>query len=410
MPDVSFGSLLIVCVVAVVAPALPAAIRWLRVPSVVLELMLGIALGPAGIGWVHVDMPLQVLSLVGLAFLLFIAGLEIELQNLRGRPTRIALAGYGITLVIGLIAGVVLHQAGWVNKPLLLAVALSATSLGLVIPVLKDAGELSTPMGELIVASSTVADFGAILLLSLLFSQSSGGTASRVFAIGAFTAVIAVVVVSLSRAGRSMRFNVLFDKLQHGSSEIRVRLAVLLLIGFVALASRIGLESILGAFIAGAVLNVVDRDAMAHPDFRAKLAAIGYGFVIPIFFVTSGARLDLRALFHQPSAVARVPLFLIALVAARGLPALMYRGQLDDRRVAVAALLQATSLPFLVTAAEIGQLIGALSPVNAVALVTAGLVSTIVFPATAITMLKRQSPPRVRPTMAHFVDPITTEV
>jgi Kef-type K+ transport system membrane component KefB len=188
-----------------------------------------------------------------------------------------------------------------------------------------------------------------------------------------------------------VRFAALFDNLQHGSSEIRVRLAVLLLIGFVALAARIGLESILGAFIAGAVLNVVDRDAMAHPDFRAKLAGIGYGFVIPVFFVTSGARLDLRALFDQPSAFARVPLFLFALVASRGLPALLYRGQLDSRRIVVAGLLQATSLPFLVTAAEIGQLIGALSPVNAVALVTAGLFSTIVFPATAITLLRSMS-------------------
>ena len=386
MNDISFNGLLIVSLIAVAAPILVATVRWLKLPSVVLEIVAGIVVGPSGLGWVTVDDPIKILSLVGLAFLLFLAGLEIDLARLKGHLLRLALAGFGVTLVLGTAAGVGFHALGWVHSPFFLAVALAATSLGLVVPVLKDAGQSESQLGQLTIAGATVADFGAVILLSLFFSQSGGTTTSKVITLGAFVVAVAAVAVALVRAGRSVRLDAVLVRLQDTTAEIRVRIAVALLIGFVALAAKVGLETILGAFVAGAVLNAVDRDTMSHPQFRAKLDAIGYGFLIPVFFVTSGVQFDLKALTGSPSTLVRVPLFLLALLIVRGAPAALYVRTLGRRGAVVAAFLQATSLPFIVTATTIGVAIHAVRPVTAAALVAAGLLSVILFPLVALAV------------------------
>jgi Kef-type K+ transport system membrane component KefB len=167
-----------------------------------------------------------------------------------------------------------------------------------------------------------------------------------------------------------------------------VRAAVVLLVAFVVLAERFGLETILGAFLAGAVVGLVDRDTTSHPRFRAKLEALGYGFLIPVFFVTSGLRLDLRGLLDDPAALARVPLFLLALLLVRGVPAYLSVRTLGTRSTTAVALLQATSLPFIVTATQIGVLTGLMTPVTAAALVCAGLLSVLLFPALALILLR----------------------
>jgi Kef-type K+ transport system membrane component KefB len=185
-----------------------------------------------------------------------------------------------------------------------------------------------------------------------------------------------------------MRVDALVTRLADTTAEIRVRIAVALLVGFVALAERVGLEAILGAFLAGAVLNLVDRDTMSHPRFRVKLDAIGYGFVIPVFFVASGIALDLRGVFSSASGILRIPVFLVALLVVRGLPAFLYRPETGTRGAAAAGLLQATSLPFIVTATAIGVSIGAISAVTGAALVCAGLLSVVIFPAVALALLR----------------------
>jgi Kef-type K+ transport system membrane component KefB len=194
--------------------------------------------------------------------------------------------------------------------------------------------------------------------------------------------------MALGRAGRVMRIDAFLTRLQDTTAEIRVRLAVALLVGFVAFAERVGLEAILGAFLAGAVLNLVDRDAMSHPRFRAKLDAIGYGFVIPVFFVASGIALDLRGVFSSTSGIVRIPVFVVALLVVRAVPALLYRPAIGTRGAAAAGLLQATSLPFIVTATAIGMSIGAVNAVTGAALVCAGLLSVVIFPAVALAILR----------------------
>ena len=389
MQDVSFLNLLIVSAVAVAAPLALGFAPRLRLPAVVLEIVAGVVLGPSVLGWVEIDLPVEVLALIGLAFLLFLSGLEIDARRLGGRLLRVAGLGYLVTLALGVPIGLGLSAAGWVSSPLLVVIALSATSLGLVVPVLKDAGLAEGEVGQTAIVAATVADFSAIVALSLLFSASEGGTGGRLVLVAAFGVLVAVTAVTVARAGRSMRLGAVLARLQDSTAEIRVRFTVLLLVAFTFLAERFGLESILGAFLAGTLIAVVDRDSVSHPHFRTKLEAIGFGFLIPVFFVSSGVRLDLQGLLDSPSALARVPVFLLALLVMRGVPALLYVRALGCRPALAAGLLQATSLPFIVAAAQIGIELGRLSPVTGAAMIGAGLLSVLVFPAIALAQLRR---------------------
>jgi Kef-type K+ transport system membrane component KefB len=340
MRNVSFYNLLIVAVIAVLAPLLVGFVPRLRVPAVVLEIVAGVVVGPSVLGWAQVDLPVQILALFGLAFLLFLAGLEIDLNRLKGRALGVATVGYLITLVLGLAAGMAFHAGGWV------------------------------------------------------FFSTSGGTAgAKVVLLVAFAALVLVTGAAVSTAGRSMRLGDVLVRLQDTTAEIRVRSAVVLLIAFTAVAERFGLESILGAFLAGAVVSLVDRDSSSHPNFRVKLEAIGYGFVVPVFFVSSGIRLDLTGLIQSPSALLRVPLLLLALLVVRGVPAALELRSNGVRSTIAVALLQATSLPFLVTATQIGLVLGKITPVTGAALICAGLLSVLIFPLVALGMLGSSTAP-----------------
>src|SRR6185437_5867822 len=250
--------------------------------------------------------------------------------------------------------GAAFPAVGWVRDPFFLAITLASTSVGLVVPILADARLSETVLGQLIIAGATAGEFGAITLLRLFFSETKGGTAGDIVTFGIFGAVVAAVGVTLGRAGRNIRLDAFLTRLQDTTAEIRVRIAVALLIGFVALAAKIGLQIILGAFLAGVILNLVDRDTASHPVFRSKLDGLGYGFLIPVFFVSSGVEFDLGALTRSPSALARIPLFLLALLIARGAPAALYAHTVGSRGAVAAGFLQATSLPVIVTAASIG--------------------------------------------------------
>jgi Kef-type K+ transport system membrane component KefB len=389
MEEIHFTGLFVVMAIAFTAPLALGLAPALRFPSVVAELVAGIVVGPSGLGLVALDPAIEALALIGLAVLLFLAGLELEFDRLRGPVLRRALIGFMISCSIAVIVGFGLHAAGQVRSPLLVGVILSATSLGIVIPVLKDSNQISSGFGQLVIAAASIADFGAVILLSLLFSRESAGTGAQVVLLAGFFLAVAALTVAVTRAEHLDRLSRVFERLQDTTAQIRVRGAFLLLIGLVALAQTLGLEVILGAFLAGAVLTLVDRDRMmTHPHFRMKLEGAGFGIFIPIFFVASGLQYDARALFQSTSTVARVPLFLLALLVVRGIPALLYRPAIGDRQTVVAALLQATSLPFIVAASMIGTQLGLLDKSTGAALIAAGLLSVIAFPLAALTILR----------------------
>ena len=387
----SLDGLLIVVAVAFAAPFLLGLAPGLRVPAVVLEIVAGIVVGPSVLGWVEVDATIEVLATLGLAFLLFLGGLEVDFRRLRGRLLRLTLRGYALSFAIAVAVSLALGAGGLVETPLLVAIALGSTSLGVLIPVLKDTGRIESRLGQLVIAGASIADFAAIILLSLFFA-GEGGPGATLVLLGALLGLALAVFAVARGAQRSMRIRADLLRLQDTTAQIRVRGAIVLLVGFATAAQQLGLEVILGTFAAGAILSLADPDReMTHPEFRRKLEAIGFGVFIPVFFVASGVRFDLGAL---GGSLTMVPLFLLALLVVRGLPALVYG--LDRRETLVAGLLQATSLPFLVATTAIGQELGLIGPGEAAALVGAGLLSVLLFPAAALALLQSAGPARAR--------------
>jgi len=389
MRAISFGGLAIVAAAALAAPLALGLFPRIRLPAIVLEIVLGIVIGPHVLGWVSIDTPIRVLSLLGLAFLLLLAGLEVDYERFRGRLLRLTAVGYAISFGIALVIGFGLHAGGLVKSPLLIGIALSATSLGIVIPVLKDAGEVATPFGQLVAAGSSIAEIATIVLLSLFFSGEAGGIGAKLLLFGLFALFVLAVGVTVLGVEHSMRISSTLLRLQDTTAEIRIRGAFLLLAVFAVLAERLGLEAILGAFLAGAILRLVDRDQrLTHPQFRQKLEAVGYGVFVPFFFVATGVKFELNTLFATGTNLARVPIFLAALLVARGLPALVYRSLATRKQTLAAGLLQATSLSFLVVAGQIGVQLNLLRPAVYAALVAAGLLSVLLFPLAALTLLR----------------------
>jgi Kef-type K+ transport system membrane component KefB len=257
------------------------------------------------------------------------------------------------------------------------------------VAVLKDANEIASTFGQLVIAAGTIADFGAIILLSVFFT-GEGGAGATLFLIGVLVAMGAVVYLAVRGGEHSMRLRDDLLRLQDSTAQIRVRGAVVLLVAFAAVAEALGLEVILGAFAAGALLSLLDRDEMmTHAAFRTKLEAIGFGLFIPVFFITSGLRFDLAALFASGSTIAMVPIFLVVLLVVRGLPAvLLYRSVVTPRQAIVAGLFQATSLPFIVAGTAIGLELGLIDAAGSAALVASGLLSVVIFPALGLGLLR----------------------
>jgi Kef-type K+ transport system membrane component KefB len=365
-----------------------------RLPAIVLEIVAGIVIGPSGFGWVEPDLPVSILALVGLAFLLFLMGLEIDLARLRGRILRLTSIGFAVSFAIAMVLGLGLKAGGFVNSPLFVAIVLVASSLGAIVPVLKDSGNISTGFGQLVIAAASIAEFGSITLLSLLVSsKGSTSTVEGLILLSGFGLVVLLVGLAIAGVEHSISLDRVLQRLQDTTAQIRVRAAFVLLIGFTALSQKLGLAANLGAFAAGALLSLIDRDeAMTHPEFRAKLEAVGFGVFIPIFFVTSGVRFDLHALFASASTVALVPLFLLAIYVARGLPALVYVRLLGRSQSLIAGVLQSTSLTFIVAATHIGLGIGVVSPASAAGLIAAGLLSVTISPMLSLVLLRRRRP------------------
>ena len=386
----NFDSLVAVLAIAAAVPLILAAVPRVPVPGPVLEIVAGIVLGPAVLGVVKPDQAVRLVSTIGLAFLLFLAGLEIDVRRFRGPRARLAALALGLSALLALIIGIALHAADVVESPLLVGIILMATSLGLIVPILEDAGLADRPVGQFAIAGASLGEVCPVVLLSLFFSGRATAVAPKLLLLSLLGVLVVLVVIAALRIERSMWITRMINRLADTSAQIRVRLSLLLVVGLGAVATHLGFEAILGAFIAGAILRLVDGDAEdRHPLFHPKLNAIGYGFLIPVFFVTSGLTFNLSVLFSSASTLLLVPLFLLALLVVRGLPAAVYRSALGSiRDVAAVGLLQATSLPFIVAATTIGLQLHAISPANAAALVAAGLFSVIIFPVISLRLLR----------------------
>ena len=393
MLAITYSGLLIIALVAVAVPVVLALVPRLPVPGAVLEVIAGILIGPSLLGWVHLNAPIQVLSDLGLGILLFLAGLEIDVERLRGPLGRLAGRAFAVSILLGLACGFLFNGVGLGAKPVFLMVVLVSTSAGLLLPLLKDAGQHTSTFGQLVMTAGVLAEVASVVLLSLLFSAASPTAADRIVSLVTFLALLAVVGLALAQVRSLAAIDRLLDRLEDRSGQLRVRAALTLALGFGVLANRFGLASILGAFAAGLLVKTVDLTGRTpHPQFQIKLEGIGFGFLVPIFFITTGLSFDAAALLRSPAALAQIPLFLAALLVVRAVPALLYARLIGTRHAVVAGLMQATTLTFVIVAAQLGVATGQLSQTASASLLAAGLLSAALFPALALKLLPAQQP------------------
>jgi len=388
-----FTDILWMSLVAVGAPLVAGLVPSLRIPAVVLEIVGGIIIGPQVLHIATPDVHVRLLATIGLAFLLFLAGLEVNLDSLRSPVAGLAVRAFVLSMVLAIIAGYLMNLAGADEDPLLLAIILVATSLGVVMPVLKDTGEIESEFGQLVFIAGSMAEFGSIFLLSLFFSKESSSPGSSLVVLIGFGVLVAASSFAVGRAWRGHWIAAQMERLEDSSSMLRVRAAIAILFLFAVLANHLALEAILGTFVAGALVRVLDRgNVVVGARLKDRLEAIGFGFVVPFFFVATGMRLDVNALFSGWSTAKELVLFFFALLFVRGVPAVLYRARFGTRRSYVAGLMQATSLTFIVVAADLGRQLHKIDTATEAALVTAGLLSVLLFPAIALVL----STPRER--------------
>jgi Kef-type K+ transport system membrane component KefB len=384
---IQFGSLLVLAVAAFVAPLLARLIPRRLIPPVVLEVLAGLAVGPQGLNLVQPRGAAELLYLLGLGFLLFLAGQDVRPERFRGPMFRLAAAAFLISGALAVPAAFGLRALVGGADWRLLALCLVASTLGVLVPVLRDAGVIATDFGQLMVVAGSVGEFGSLLLLTILFSAQPESTTVQVLYVAAMGVAAVVLGVALKALWRTKWMAQTFADSDNDTTQLRVRAAFVVLLIFTALAHEFGVDSLLGAFIAGMVVAVSDGDSRPNQErYQAKLRAIGFGFLVPVFFVMTGVQFDVRALFAHPSALALVPLLVLTILVVRGGPALLYRRRVGLRPALAAGFLQATTLTFPVVVAALGLDLGLLSEATAAALIGASLLSVLLFPAAALLL------------------------
>lgn len=383
MPPQTMNTLAIVFAVAALTPiGVDLLGRWVVVPSVVLEIVLGIVVGPQVLGLAHDDTIITFVADIGLALLMFLAGFEIDFDRFRGAPVKLAGAGRLASLVLGLACGFLVH--GFTFASLVVGLALTTTALSTLLPILRDAGLLPTPLGARILAIGACGEFGPIIAIALLLSgQAPTHVAIVLFAFAVVT--IVAVVVALRQDSRRMRK--LVTSTLGTSVQFAVRIAMFVVVAMLWVANELRLDLLLGAFVAGIVVRLVlrrggdDEADLVH----GKLETIAFGAFVPFFFVVSGMRFDLRALLSDPVSLALVPGFVVLFLLVRGGPLLvLHRHDMSPGERGRLALLASTALPLLVVITTIGTETGTLPTHTAAALVGAGLLTVVVFPLVAL--------------------------
>jgi Kef-type K+ transport system membrane component KefB len=379
-----FAVVLVAALAATTVAVLP---RGFAPPVVVLELLLGIVIGPQVLDIAQVDDFIQFFSNLGLGMLFFFAGYEIDFDRIRGRPLALGAGGWVLSITLAYAAGGVLAAAGLVISFLYTGSALATTAIGTLIPIMRDTGELRTRFGTYLLAAGAVGEFGPILLVTLILSTSHPlHEAVVLVAFVVMALAVALASVRLARPGWSV-----LEATIESSSQLAVRIVVVLVFGLLALAGELGLDILLGGFVAGMITRVALKGQELQV-FDSKLTAVGFGFLVPFFFVTSGMNFDLDALVESSGALLKLPLFLALFLVVRGAPAvLLYRGVLRARERAALAVFSATELPLVVAITTLATEGGHMRTSTAAALVGAAILSTLIFPFVGMALRKGAS-------------------
>jgi Kef-type K+ transport system membrane component KefB len=381
-------SFLLVLSAAALAPIIAGLIALrlpaLIVPVVVIELLLGVLIGPQGLALAHTDDVLNSFAQLGLGFLFFFAGYEIRMDRIKGQPLKLAMLGWMISLALAYSLAGLLEVTGVVVSGLLTGSALVTTAIGTLIPIMRDENRLEGEFGRHLLAIGAVGEFGPVLIVTLLLGATSNAGEQSVLLI-AFVAI--AVLMGFTATGTATRWFDFVTARMDNSGQLPVRLAVLLVFALVVIAGDLGMDVILGAFAAGMIMALVigDRDAEI---FDSKMEAVGFGFLIPFFFILSGMNLDIDALFSSFAGVIKLPLFFFLMLLVRGIPALLlYRKVLPAGQLKPLAFLSSTQLPIVVAITTIGLSNGNMRPSTAAALVCAAVLTVLVFPTIALRLL-----------------------
>ena len=399
--DLNAYPILTVLIIATVSSILAELPFRFRVPMVVWEMIFGIIIGPHVLGLARpigrftmlgerVD-TYTLLAERGLAALFFMAGLDLDLKRVQGRPLRLAISGWAISVGLALAAAALLRALPFVHAPLMIALALTTTALGTFMPALQDAGIFQTKVGTHVLAAGAAGEFLPIIGASLVLTREFPAWQEALLMLGfVVLAALAAAVALGFKPPSALR---LLTRTMRSSSQLPVLLALVILFSFAVLSQKIGLESVLGAFSAGMILRLATEGEHATL-FREKIKAVCFGFLVPFFFVWSGMMLDLEPFRHSLKALLLIPMFLLLLLVVRGAPAILYRKDLTkDERLAF-ALYSATALPLVVAIADIGVASAGMSVEIASAIVGAALISVLMFPAAAHALLSGREPTR----------------
>ena len=386
------NDLLAVALVAALTPLVVAILPGPKIPQVVVFLLGGILIGPHVLG-VAESGNIQLLSDVGLGFLFLLAGYELDPSLMRERPGRLAITGWVMSAVISVGVTALLYSVGYIKDYVPVGLALTTTALGTLLPILRDNGMLGGQFGRHVFAAGAVGELFPILIIAVFLSKRGHFIAlASVLLVG----VLAIVLSLVPWLARSNAVRKIIREGQDATAQITLRWAVVLLFALLAFASRFGLDVVLGAMLAGIVLRIWTRRLKTDTEsLERKFDAVGYGIFIPIFFISSGMTIDLKAISQSPL---RLLVLLALLLVVRGLPSmLIYRHDLRPRERVEMTFITATSLPLLIALAEIGQQDGVMLPATAAALVGAGVLSVLIYPLIAVGLYKSRTKAQVQP-------------
>jgi Kef-type K+ transport system membrane component KefB len=385
-------SFFVIVVIAALAAVIVATVpRRFAPPVVVLELLLGILVGPHVFDIAGIDGFIEFFANLGLGMLFYFAGYEIDFERIRGQPMRLGALGWLLSIAIAHVLGAALATAGIVLSALYTSSAMATTAIGTLIPILRDSGELKTKFGTYLLAAGGAGEFGPILLVTIFLSTSHPLHEAAIL-IGFVLLAIAVALVSVRLAWRGWPA---LERTFEASSQLAVRITVVLVFGLVLLASKLGLDVLIGGFVAGMITRLALKGHELQV-FESKLTAIGFGFFVPFFFITSGISFDLAAL-GSLAAILKLLMFFVLFLVVRGTPALLlYRKALDARDRVALAFYSATELPLVVAITTIATGTGHMETSTAAGLVGAAMLSTLVFPFVGLALRKRPSPEQPR--------------
>jgi Kef-type K+ transport system membrane component KefB len=353
-------------------------------PVVVVELLLGILVGPEVLDLAESDDFIAFFSNLGLGMLFFFAGYEIDFERIKGTPLKLGALGWLLSIALAYGIGGALAAVGVVVSFLFTGSAMATTAIGTLIPILRDNGELKTRFGTYLLAAGAVGEFGPILLVTLVLSTKQPLHEAAILVL--FVALaLALALASVRLAWRGWPA---LERTFESSSQLAVRITVVLVFGLVLLANELGLDVLLGGFVAGMIVRLALKGRELGV-FESKLTAVGFGFFVPFFFVTSGIEFDLDAL-GSATALLKMLMFFGLFLVVRGAPAmLLYRGVLHARQRAALAFFSATQLPLVVAITALAVEGGHMRSSTAAGLVGAAMLSTLVFPFAGLALQRR---------------------